>query len=252
MAFLGKLFTRINLGRRRDSLGLGLRPGAAHYRAYVGPPEDYDLVAAMTFNLLTTLGLRQHHRLLDIGCGSLRIGRLFIPYLNAGNYVGIEPNKWLITEGISRETGRDQIEIKDARFYYAGSVAGLPPSETFDFAVAQSIFSHCGPDLIQHWLRDISSHLTETGILVATFLTGDVDCEKGGWFYPACVRYRVDTMGSFAHNAGLNFMLLDWKHPRQSWALFAKPKFETSWFQNGSLTWNSWLAFTQKIMPSET
>ena len=44
----------------QEDLGLGLKPGDAQYRAYVGPPEDYDLVAAMTFNLLTTLGLRQH------------------------------------------------------------------------------------------------------------------------------------------------------------------------------------------------
>jgi hypothetical protein len=38
-----------------ESLGVGLKPGDAHYRAYVGPSEDYDLIAAMTFNLLTTL-----------------------------------------------------------------------------------------------------------------------------------------------------------------------------------------------------
>src|SRR5271169_3068223 len=89
----------------QQSLGLGLSPGDAHYRAYVGPPEDYDLISAMTFNLLTSLGLRQNHALLDIGCGSLRCGRLFIPYLNAGNYTGIEPNQWLIDEGIRREVG---------------------------------------------------------------------------------------------------------------------------------------------------
>src|SRR5437879_7690102 len=80
----------------RQNLGLGLKPGDPHYRAYVGPPEDYDLIAAMTFNLLTTLGLRQHHSLLDVGCGSLRIGRLLIPYLNRGKYFGIEPNEWLV------------------------------------------------------------------------------------------------------------------------------------------------------------
>ena len=77
-----------------DDLGLGLKPGDAHYRAYVGPPEDYDLIAAMTFNLLTTLGLRQHHSLLDVGCGSLRIGRLLIPYLN-----GINMSELSLTNG---------------------------------------------------------------------------------------------------------------------------------------------------------
>jgi len=47
----------------------------------------------MTFNLLTTLGLRQASSLLDVGWRSLRIGRLLIPYLNLGKYFGVEPNK---------------------------------------------------------------------------------------------------------------------------------------------------------------
>ena len=79
-----------------DALGLELKAGDMQYRAFVGPPEDYDLISAMVFNLLTCLGLRQHHKVLDIGCGSLRCGRLLIPYLNKGNYFGVEPNKWLV------------------------------------------------------------------------------------------------------------------------------------------------------------
>jgi len=76
-----------------DDLGLSHKPGDPHYRAFVGPPQDYDLIAAMTFGLLTSLGLRQHRSLLDVGCGSLRIGRLLIPYLNEAKYTAIEPEK---------------------------------------------------------------------------------------------------------------------------------------------------------------
>ena len=87
----------------QEDLGLGLKPGDPQYRAYVGPPEDYDLIAAMTFNLLTTLGLRQHHSVLDVGCGSLRIGRLLIPYLNQGKYFGVEPNEPIICTARKRD-----------------------------------------------------------------------------------------------------------------------------------------------------
>src|SRR5690242_2519307 len=86
-------------------------PGSRHYRAFIGPYQNYDLVGAMQFNLLTYLGLREHHSLLDIGCGSLRAGKLFIPYLLAGNYYGIEPEEWLLEAGISQEVGQDQINI---------------------------------------------------------------------------------------------------------------------------------------------
>jgi len=241
------LFNRSNSKTVSENLGLGLAPGDEHYRAFVGPPEDYDLIAAMTFNLVTTLGLRQHHTVLDIGCGSLRIGRLLIPYLNVGNYTGIEPHKWLVDEGVRCETGQDQIRIKQPRFYYADSLENLPTSELFDFVVAQSIFSHCGPDLVEHWLTDISLHLTDSGALVATFLVGEQDCQDEGWFYPECVDYRVDTMARLAENTGLKFLLLDWKHPRQWWGLYTKPKFDTTWFQNQPLSWNTFLQFRMGI-----
>src|SRR5215475_7542377 len=169
----------------QESLGVGLKPGDAHYRAYVGPPEDYDLIAAMTFNLLTTLGLRQHHSLLDIGCGSLRIGRLLIPYLNPGKYFGVEPNEWLVDEGIRRELGETLVQIKRPTFFFSDSPDTIAQSKIpFDFALAQSIFSHSGLDLIKGWLSPISRSLARDGALVATFLIGDEDFAEKGWIYP--------------------------------------------------------------------
>jgi len=230
--------------RAAESLGLELRPGVKHYRAFVGPPGDYDLVSAMTFNLLTTLGLRQHHELLDVGCGSLRVGRLLIPYLNVGHYTGVEPNRWLVEEGICREVGSDQIRAKRPQFFYADTTRVLPAGKTFDFAVAQSIFSHCGRDLLEQWLADLAPRLRDTGALAATFLTADEDCRQLGWVYPRCVNYRVDTMASLARNLGFTLVLLDWKHPRQQWALYAKQGFDTTWFQQRSLSWNTMLEFS--------
>lgn len=225
--------------RETDDLGLGLRPGDPHYRAYVGPPEEYDLIAAMTFNLLTTLGLRQHHTLLDIGCGSLRAGRLFMPYLNPGKYVGIEPNQWLVEEGIRKEIGEDLVRIKRPRLLYSSSPTVLEGSGlTIDFAVAQSIFSHCGLDLIGSWLGGISSSLAPTGVLAATFLLGESDFSGGGWVYPESVAYTVQSMEKTADDLGYRFQLLDWHHPRQKWALFYRDRVDR-WFQVGPLTWNA-------------
>jgi len=224
----------------RENLGLGLKPGDAHYRAYVGPPEDYDLIAAMTFNLLTTLGLRQHHSLLDIGCGSLRIGRLLIPYLNRGKYFGIEPAEWLLAEGIKQELGETVVETKRPTFFFTDSPEAVGRAKVaFDFALAQSIFSHCGLDLIKGWLSAVSRSLAQDGALVATFLPGDEDSLRKGWIYPECVNYRPATLERTAADVNLRFEILDWKHPRQTWALFAAPKFDSTWFENTPLTWNA-------------
>ena len=233
----------------REDLGVGLKPGDPHYRAYVGPPEDYDLIAAMTFNLLTTLGLRQHHSLLDVGCGSLRIGRLLIPYLNLGKYFGVEPNKWLVQEGINREVGETLVQIKRPTFFFTDTPNAITQANiSFDFAMAQSIFSHCGLDLIKGWLSAISRSLAEDGALVATFLPGDEDSLRTGWVYPECVNYRPATLERAAADANLQFEILDWKHPRQTWALFAAPKFDSAWFKSNGLSWNTGLekALSQK------
>jgi SAM-dependent methyltransferase len=224
----------------REDLGAGLKPGDSHYRAYVGPPEDYDLIAAMTFNLLTTLGLRQHHSLLDVGCGSLRIGRLLIPYLNRGKYFGLEPHQWLVEAGIKHELGEEVVQIKRPTFFFTDSPDALTQKRmSFDFALAQSIFSHCGLDLIRGWLSAISRSLARDGALVATFLPDEKDSAKTGWVYPECVNYRSATLERTAAEANLRFKILDWKHPRQTWALFAAPKFDSTWFENTPLTWNA-------------
>src|SRR5438105_9390159 len=148
----------------RENLGLGLKPGDPHYRAYVGPPGDYDLIAAMTFNLLTTLGLRQHHSLLDVGCGSLRIGRLLIPYLNRGKYFGIEPAEWLVAEGIRQELGETVVQIKRPTFFFSDSPETVVRAKLlFEFALAQSIFMHWGLYLSRGWLSAVSRSLAEDG-----------------------------------------------------------------------------------------
>ena len=236
----------------KEDLGLGLKPGDPQYRAFVGPPEDYDLIAAMAFNLLTTLGLRQHHSLLDVGCGSLRIGRLFIPYLNRGKYFGVEPNEWLIDEGIRRELGETLVRIKRPTFFFSDSPETIAQSKVpFDFALAQSIFSHCGLDLIKGWLAAISRSLARNGTLVATFLIGEEDSTKTGWIYPECVNYRPATLERAAADVNLRFEILDWKHPRQTWDLFAAPNFDSSWCKDTPLTWNAGLKRTlsQKHQP---
>lgn len=219
--------------------GLGLKPGDEHYRAYVGPPEDYDLISAMVFNLLTCAGLRQHHRVLDIGCGSLRIGRLLIPYLNAENYIGVEPNKWLVEDGIFNEVGEDLMRIKRPSFSFSSSLNEFSEPLDIDFAIAQSIFSHCSKNLIRAWLGQVSSHLKENGALFATFLIANEDYDgEEEWIYPGCVRFMPNTMAALAKEAGLEFEIIDWRHPRQTWAVFSKKQFDRALIAGGGIGWN--------------
>jgi hypothetical protein len=77
------------------------------YRNYMRASQDYGWMGAYQFEYLLRLGLRERDSLLDIGCGSLRGGRLFIPYLLPGRYHGIDRDVSLIQEGLDhRSAGR--------------------------------------------------------------------------------------------------------------------------------------------------
>lgn len=227
---------------RTSGLALDLEAGDKHYRAYVGPPKDYDLISAMVFNLLTSIGLRQHHRVLDIGCGSLRAGRLLIPYLNEGKYFGVEPNRWLVEDGIANELGMDIVRIKKPTFSFRDSMDEFKDSLLVDYAFAQSIFSHCGQDLIKQWLSQVSFHLKADAAIVATFLPGAEDYSGHGWVYPGCVKYTPETLTRLAAECDLDFLALDWAHPRQTWALFSKKDFDKSLIDGGAISWNRFAA----------
>ena len=102
-----------------------LKLGDNHYMAYVGSPNQYDFMGATQFRLLCILGLREKHQILDVGCGSLCTGRLFISYLDRDRYFGIEPNKWLIEDAINNQVGKDLVSIKKLQFDYDSDFKGL-------------------------------------------------------------------------------------------------------------------------------
>lgn len=198
----------------------------SHHRAFVGQPARYDLAAGSQFALLFLLGLREHHRLLDFGCGSLRLGRLAIPYLMPDRYCGIEPETRLVEEGFQHELGIDIRALKRPRFDdnkdYSADVFG----ETFDFIVAQSVFSHMGQEPTKKALGAFSGALAPGGLILANWLLGYEDAganvETADWVYPECVAYMPDRIVRLAEEAGLAITACPWPHPELNWFVMAR------------------------------
>jgi len=129
--------------------------------------------------------MRQHHSLLDIGCGSLRGGRLFIPYLNSNCYYGVEPEKWLVKEGISKECGQDLINLKSPSFLYTRDFSFDRFNVKFDYILAQSVFSHTTSEQIQKCLNAVRLCLRdEHSVCAATFIHGEKDYREDKCIYP--------------------------------------------------------------------
>jgi len=199
--------------------------GDSHYKAYVGPPKNYDLVSAMQFNLLTAFGLRDHHKLLDIGCGSLRAGKLIIPFLRKGNYYGMEPNNWLIEDGIKYELGKEIISVKSPSFNNSAEFEFQLFNQKFDYLLAQSIFSHASPDQISKCLKEIKSVMKKGGLFLATFYLGKNNYTGTEWVYPGCVKYRHNYVLNLIEKQNLAAIKIKWLHPnRQSWYVIFHPE----------------------------
>jgi cyclopropane fatty-acyl-phospholipid synthase-like methyltransferase len=197
-----------------------LGAGDGHYRAYVGPPDRFDFMSASQFALLFSLGLRDHHAVLDFGCGSLRLGRLLMPYLQAGRYFGIDPNRWLIHDALSRETGWSIVAVKKPTFAYNDDFRCDVFSRRFDFVVAQSIITHCGRSLAKLLLHQFARTLTPDGIALFSIIEAappEEETAAEGWVYPGCVPYRQATIAAWCAEAGMAVVRLPWFHPGAVW-----------------------------------
>lgn len=200
-----------------------LEAGMRHYRAYVGNPKAYDVTAATQFTLMAALGLREDHTLLDIGCGSLCAGRLFIPYLLPGCYYGIEPEAWLVEDGLRSEVGEELRRLKRPTFRYAGDFSLSAFKVPFDFMLAQSVLTHVSQTQLDRCLSEVKLALKPEGLMAASFFSNGRDTYDGhDWTYPGFASYPVKFVVESARQHGLTGYPLIWTNGYDHyWMVFA-------------------------------
>jgi SAM-dependent methyltransferase len=154
-------------------------------------------------------------RMLEIGCGNLRAGRLFIEHLDAGDYYGIDisPDILLAAQRTLAEAGLQHklphlTLVQDLKL-------GFLPAGYFDVVHAHSVFSHCPVEVIDECLAHVGRVMKPGGFFDFTF-----DRTEGAEhhvlredFY-----YRTETLVALAGRHGLTGQLMnDWEelpHPQ--------------------------------------
>jgi hypothetical protein len=150
-----------------------LTPDGSHmverlgHRTYVG--GNWDAVADGTLAFLVSQGLRPDHVLLDIACGSLRLGSRAIPYLNVGNYLGLDKEASLIDAGLENELDSKLVADRRPEFVISESFEFSRFSRKPDFAAAYSLFTHLTPDAIDLCLQNLAPAINPETTLFVTF-----------------------------------------------------------------------------------
>ena len=127
------------LPKPRGKLGIKL----LGYGGYVG--GLWEEAGAAQFEFLCSQGLKPHHYLLDIACGSLRGGTKFIPFLDAGHYMGVDQEEMLIRLGVEKELGPKLYTEKKPQLLVSDSFEFDKLDHSPHYALAISLFTHQGP-----------------------------------------------------------------------------------------------------------
>ncbi len=186
----------------------------------------WDEVGRLQFDYLVSQGLRPEHRLLDVGCGCLRAGVYFIPYLADGHYYGIDKNESLLEAGRRVEMVDSGLASRQVHLLCRDDFDCSGFGQRFNVAIAQSVFTHLPWNSILRCLVEIQAVLAPDGKFYATFFedtdgshkTSVMEHDPGGIVtHPDNdpYHYEFSVFEDLARRAGLEAEYIGgWNHPR--------------------------------------
>ena len=216
---------RANDEDQGGSLGGGLQETEPRaWRGGVG--GMWNEIGKLQFDYLVSQGLKPGHRLLDVGCGCLRGGIHFIRYLANGHYHGVDKNEYLLHAGRDKELPLAGLADRQVALVCRDDFDFSHFGVSFDFALAQSVFTHLPWNSILRCLAQIQTVLASDGRFYATFFE-DVDgLHKASPLehspgniitYPDSnpYHYEFSVFQDLAHRTGLRVENIgEWNHPR--------------------------------------
>lgn len=170
--------------------------------------ERWLALGRMQFDYLCGHGLSADDRMLEIGCGNLRAGRLFIAHLGPGAYHGVDISPEILLaaqDTLARERLQEKRPyltlVRDLRLAHL-------PDGWFTVVHAHSVFSHTPVEIIDECLAHVGRVLAPGGFFDFTYnrTEGTEHQVLREDFY-----YRTETLIALARAHGLEARAMtDW------------------------------------------
>ncbi len=189
-----------------------------------GTAAFWDYLGKLQLDYLVEQGLRPEHYVLDVGCGPLRAGVHFIGYLERGHYAGVDKRRDTLERAREVELPRYGVEDKDPLLLVNGAFEFSKLGRSFDYAIAQSVFTHLSLNVILRCLVEMAKVLNPGGRFYATIYEnpqgkqylGEIQQSERVVSYYDRDKYHYDleTLRAACQGTGLTMSYNgDWGHP---------------------------------------
>jgi SAM-dependent methyltransferase len=208
-------------------------------RRYVGTGLG---TGATQLELLKLEGCAQGSDVLEVGCGCLTAGVPLIEYLEAGRYVGIEPNTWLVESALKVRRIRRLAARKRPVFLAREDFDASELGRTFDYVLSHSVLSHCAHWQLDQFIANASRVLRPGGRIVASIRLAEgndygsrgspdkKDSRDEEWQYPDVSWFTFETVRETAARHGLDVAV--------------KPEYTERYVARIAREFHDWLVFT--------
>ena len=165
------------------------------------PVETFDVAGRTQLMALLKYGLSPESKLLDFGCGCLRVAYWLVRFLNADGYYGIEPAENRVALGLHYLFTPEILAAKRPRFHHNAQFDPSPFSARFDFFLARSIWTHSSKRQIAATLNSFVREAHWGAVFLASYLpaeSDESDYQGDAWIgtshesdVPGIIRHRL-------------------------------------------------------------
>jgi hypothetical protein len=172
-------------------------PVLSSARAFCGDPDSHVKRGKLIRGFLNELGLKPEHRVLNIGCGALSEGAPLIRFLDPGNFVGSDPNQWLIRAALDAEP---DLSARQPLFAFNSDfTTGRGP---YDYVVCHSVLSHTAWWQTQMALMNVRREVNDGAVWLASLRLHVESSFDSEWQYPGNSFFSKEDITTIAYQCG--------------------------------------------------